>query len=159
MTRTLKKDRMTQISMHLPRTYVSFIDSLVARGLYPSRSEVLRSAITDLIRTTRQQVRGALNNAMNKPVQETPEEEEAHERVVVGEVDEDEYEEGGAVVMNSAKCGYEWALFSDYEIKHLANTLKLHRARCPRCGCHRLILEFTTRKRQQQETAPEATQA
>jgi len=40
---------MLALSVHLPEAYVDAIDVLVAKGFYMNRSEVIRSAVRDLI--------------------------------------------------------------------------------------------------------------
>jgi len=42
--------RMVLLAVFVPPDWVSKIDSLVERGLYPSRSEAIRMAIRDLLK-------------------------------------------------------------------------------------------------------------
>jgi Arc/MetJ-type ribon-helix-helix transcriptional regulator len=44
-----KKERMILISVHVPIQMLSDLDSLVAQGLFPSRSEAIRIAIRDML--------------------------------------------------------------------------------------------------------------
>lgn len=41
---------MRIISVQLPQSYINAMDQLVRRGLYPSRSEVIRTAIRELLK-------------------------------------------------------------------------------------------------------------
>jgi Ribbon-helix-helix protein, copG family. len=45
----LNAKKMVALSVHLPEAYVDAIDVLVAEGFYMNRSEVIRSAVRDLI--------------------------------------------------------------------------------------------------------------
>jgi len=40
---------MKKVCFHLPEKYVEMMDSLKASGLYPSRGEIARVAIRDLL--------------------------------------------------------------------------------------------------------------
>ena len=46
----LKKDRMEHLSCYIPRKHIEKLDELVKKGVYPSRSEVIREAIRRLLR-------------------------------------------------------------------------------------------------------------
>ena len=43
--------RKIEIALYLPAEYKRRLDRLVAAGLYPSRSEAIRTAVLDLLRT------------------------------------------------------------------------------------------------------------
>ena len=42
--------KMKIISVQLPQSLINAIDTLVKRGVYPNRSEAIRTAIRDLVR-------------------------------------------------------------------------------------------------------------
>jgi len=44
-----QKQHLKLVSVHLPPKYIELLEELVARGLYPSRSEAIRVAVRDLI--------------------------------------------------------------------------------------------------------------
>ncbi|AFA39717.1 putative transcriptional regulators containing the CopG/Arc/MetJ DNA-binding domain [Pyrobaculum oguniense TE7] len=46
---TREKEKMILISFHVPRSYVEILDDLVRMGLYPSRSEAIRSALREFL--------------------------------------------------------------------------------------------------------------
>jgi hypothetical protein len=46
-----KKKIMKLITCHIPEAYLSGIEELVNMNLYPNRSEVIRVAIRDLLKT------------------------------------------------------------------------------------------------------------
>ena len=46
-----KKKNMKLITCHIPEAYLSGIEELVNMNLYPNRSEVIRVAIRDLLKT------------------------------------------------------------------------------------------------------------
>jgi len=41
--------RMLALSVHLPEAYLDAIDVLIAKGFYMNRSELIRSAVRDLL--------------------------------------------------------------------------------------------------------------
>ena len=43
------KGSMVTISIHLPKDVLREIDELVAKGRYPSRSELIRTAVQDML--------------------------------------------------------------------------------------------------------------
>jgi len=43
------KPRLVIISVHIPRKMLEYIDRLVEEGYYPSRSELIRIAIRELL--------------------------------------------------------------------------------------------------------------
>lgn len=49
MPRTKNPEKMSMISIHLPRPMIDAIDELVRRGLFPSRSEAIRAALRELL--------------------------------------------------------------------------------------------------------------
>ena len=49
MPRTMSKDKMVLISVHLPRQMINELDEMVRQGRFPSRSEAIRVAVRDLI--------------------------------------------------------------------------------------------------------------
>ena len=54
MPRTMAKERMILISVHLPKQMLAELDELIAQGYFPSRSEAIRIAVRDLIMRTRE---------------------------------------------------------------------------------------------------------
>ncbi|ASJ00354.1 ribbon-helix-helix domain-containing protein [Thermococcus gorgonarius] len=42
--------KMRIISVQLPQSYINAMDQLVRRGLYPNRSEVIRTAIREFLK-------------------------------------------------------------------------------------------------------------
>jgi len=48
--------RLTVVSVHIPRIYLKLIDELVEIGLYPSRSEAIRTAVRELILKDREMI-------------------------------------------------------------------------------------------------------
>jgi len=44
------KENLKLVTVHLPRSYIRMLDSLVREGLYSSRSEAIRIAVRDLIK-------------------------------------------------------------------------------------------------------------
>jgi antitoxin ParD1/3/4 len=42
---------MKIIPVHLPSTYLDGLDTLIERDLYPNRSEAIRMAIRDMLKT------------------------------------------------------------------------------------------------------------
>lgn len=158
MGKAVKKENMVIISFHLPRSYVIGIDTLVAQGQFPSRSEAIRYAITKLIMQVRQGQQEQQGQEQGQqesdppdplPVMETP------TRVKWVETGGGDYED--VVVLRCGVCGYEMLVLADRYLTDLIRTLKTHHAVCPRCGSHELVLEFTERKKQQ-AIAPETTQ-
>ncbi len=49
MPRTKSKEKMVLISVHVPKQMLEELDSLISRGVFPSRSEAIRIAIRDLL--------------------------------------------------------------------------------------------------------------
>ncbi len=49
MPRPKTEDKMVMVSVHIPRKWLEELDELVAKGLFPSRSEAIRVAIRDLL--------------------------------------------------------------------------------------------------------------
>jgi Arc/MetJ-type ribon-helix-helix transcriptional regulator len=50
MPRTKAQEKMVLLSVHLPKQLLEEIDNLVAQGLFPSRSEAIRTAVWELVR-------------------------------------------------------------------------------------------------------------
>lgn len=147
MPRSITGERMVVITLHLPKSYLNAIDSLVRQGRFPSRSEVIRLAVIDLIKRVKAQSQGS-NPPLTGPA-ELAQQLHGEESTVGGEIVIEQAlidEGGGEVVLKCLGCGYELAVFSDVDVKHLVSVLKYHRARCPRCGSKELILEFKPRK-------------
>jgi Arc/MetJ-type ribon-helix-helix transcriptional regulator len=44
-----KNEKMVLISVHLPRTWISIIDTLVEKGVFHSRSEAIRTGLYALL--------------------------------------------------------------------------------------------------------------
>ena len=42
--------RLRLITVHMPEHYIDGLDALVERGLYPTRSEAIRTAVRDLLK-------------------------------------------------------------------------------------------------------------
>jgi antitoxin ParD1/3/4 len=49
MPKTMAKEKMILISVHLPMQMIQELDELVRQGKFPSRSEAIRVAVRDLI--------------------------------------------------------------------------------------------------------------
>ena len=49
MPKTKAKEKMVLISVHIPKQMLEELDELIAKGVYPSRSEAIRIAIRDLL--------------------------------------------------------------------------------------------------------------
>jgi len=49
MPRSKSQDRMTLISVHVPKKMLEELDELVRRGIFPNRSEAIRAALRDLL--------------------------------------------------------------------------------------------------------------
>ena len=145
MPRSITGVRMVVITLHLPKSYLNAIDSLVRQGRFPSRSEVIRLAVIDLIKRVKAQTQGS-----TPPLTQVQQVHSEEPNVNVGGeivIEQALIDEGGGeVVLKCLGCGYELAVFSDFDVKHLVSVLKYHRARCPRCGGKELILEFKPRK-------------
>jgi len=45
-----RNKKLRVISIHLPESYISGLNALVERGLYPTRSEAIRTAVRDLLK-------------------------------------------------------------------------------------------------------------
>ena len=50
MPRTKAQEKMVLLSVHLPKQLLEELDRLVAEGLFPSRSEAIRTAVWELVR-------------------------------------------------------------------------------------------------------------
>ena len=46
-----KAPKMDHVFVYVPREYLGWLDQLVGEGKYPSRSEAIRTAIRDLLRS------------------------------------------------------------------------------------------------------------
>ena len=55
MPKTKKKDEMVLISVHVPKQLLEEIDKLVEKGMFPSRSELVRYAIYQFVQQYRSQ--------------------------------------------------------------------------------------------------------
>ena len=53
MPKTVAKEKMILISVHIPKNLLRELDELIAQGYFPSRSEAIRIAVRDLIMRTR----------------------------------------------------------------------------------------------------------
>ena len=133
------------VSIHMTREMLAAIDELVRRGAYPTRSELIRSAVAKYLADM-----GMKIEAHTEP--QTP--GGKNTLVITTTV-----EEGGSVTVKCARCGYEMALFSDDSIADLIRMLRARRTRCPKCGSNELTLEFTKPIRKKPKAAMEATQA
>jgi len=49
MPKSKAKEKMTLISVHIPKQMLEELDELVKNGVFPSRSEAIRIAIRDLL--------------------------------------------------------------------------------------------------------------
>ena len=49
MPRTVRREKMVLISVHLPKQLLNDLDELVKRGTFPSRSEAIRVGVRDLV--------------------------------------------------------------------------------------------------------------
>lgn len=49
MPRSRGQERMSLISVHVPRRMLEELDELVKRGIFPNRSEAIRAALRDLL--------------------------------------------------------------------------------------------------------------
>ncbi|MFN3804535.1 MAG: ribbon-helix-helix domain-containing protein [Pyrobaculum sp.] len=49
MPKNKSPDKMSLISVHVPRRMIEEIDELVRRGIFPSRSEAIRAALRDFL--------------------------------------------------------------------------------------------------------------
>ena len=121
------RSRLIMTSVHLPAQIVTELDELIKQGLAQTRSELIRIAVKDFIA----RVRGG----------------DLIEPIIINQcksvvIDNDGGNETGGVVLRCASCGYVMARFNDKAIKQLISTLKTHGTRCPRCGSHKLVLEF-----------------
>ena len=152
---------LIQISFHVPRTYAEGLDELVRRGIYPSRSEAVRDAIAQLLARVKAQIQLPPQTQQQQQQQDRGELIRFTARVlktVIG--DNGEY--GDAVIIKCARCGYEMLVLTDHRVARLIKVLKMHNAKCPKCGSHELLIQYVKairRKQQQQETTQEATQA
>jgi Arc/MetJ-type ribon-helix-helix transcriptional regulator len=53
--RTKAQEKMVLLSVHLPKQLLEELDRLVAEGVFPSRSEAIRTAVWELVRREKQQ--------------------------------------------------------------------------------------------------------
>ena len=113
---------LVMVTIHMTREMLAAIDEFVRRGIYPSRSEFIREAVTKHLANIGVKI----------------EEHTKHALTITTPVEED-----GDVTVKCARCGYEMVIFSDDSIASLIRMLRSHRARCPRCGSNELTLEFT----------------
>jgi Arc/MetJ-type ribon-helix-helix transcriptional regulator len=56
--RTKAQEKMVLLSVHLPKQLLEELDRLVAEGVFPSRSEAIRTAVWELVRREKQQREG-----------------------------------------------------------------------------------------------------
>jgi antitoxin ParD1/3/4 len=49
MPRSKSQDKMSLISVHVPKKMLEELDELVRRGIFPNRSEAIRAALRDLL--------------------------------------------------------------------------------------------------------------
>ncbi|MGC9119025.1 MAG: ribbon-helix-helix domain-containing protein [Thermoproteus sp.] len=49
MPRNKGQEKMSLISVHVPKRMLEELDELVRRGIYPNRSEAIRAAIRELL--------------------------------------------------------------------------------------------------------------
>ncbi|ABP50001.1 ribbon-helix-helix domain-containing protein [Pyrobaculum arsenaticum] len=49
MPRSKNQDKMSLISVHVPKKMLEELDELVRRGIFPNRSEAIRAALRDLL--------------------------------------------------------------------------------------------------------------
>lgn len=49
MPRSKSQDKMSLISVHVPKKMLEELDDLVRRGIFPNRSEAIRAALRDLL--------------------------------------------------------------------------------------------------------------
>ena len=54
MSRTKAQEKMVMVSVYIPKQLLEELDELVAQGLFPSRSEAVRVAVAELLRSLRQ---------------------------------------------------------------------------------------------------------
>ena len=156
----LDHEPLIQISFHVPRTYAEGLDELVRRGLYPSRSEAIRDAIAQLLERVKAQFQPSPQTQQQAQQQGSGGLIRFTARVLKT-VTGDNGEYGNAVIIKCAGCGYEMLVLTDHRIAKLIKALRMYNARCPRCGSHELLIQYVRmmRKKQQQETASEVTQA
>ena len=55
MPRTKAQEKMVLLSVHLTKQLLEELDRLVAEGVFPSRSEAIRTAVWELVRREKQQ--------------------------------------------------------------------------------------------------------
>ena len=53
MPKSINKEKMVLISVHLPKQLLAELDELIMQGYFPSRSEAIRIAVRDLIMRTK----------------------------------------------------------------------------------------------------------
>ncbi|MFN7106234.1 MAG: ribbon-helix-helix domain-containing protein [Pyrobaculum sp.] len=49
MPKNKSQDKMSLISVHVPKRMIDELDELVRRGIFPSRSEAIRAALRDFL--------------------------------------------------------------------------------------------------------------
>ena len=135
---------LVMVSIHMTREMRAAIDELVRRGAFPSRSELIRSAVAKYL----------ADMGMKIEAHTEPQEQVKKNALVITTA----VEEGGSVTVKCARCGYEMAVFSDDSIASLIRMLRSHRARCPKCGSNELVLEFTKPIRKQPKATTEVMQ-
>ncbi len=50
MPRTKAQEKMVLISVHIPKQMLEELDEFVKQGIFPSRSEAIRTAVWELVR-------------------------------------------------------------------------------------------------------------
>lgn len=84
---------MKVVSAHVPVSHLEAINKLVGkRGLYPSRSELVRNAIKKYLLKKLKMIKKVSNNAPNAKSQEQREEDKKYVKVPVESGDKDEPE-------------------------------------------------------------------
>ena len=78
MPRNKGQEKMSLISVHVPKRMLEELDELVRRGIYPNRSEAIRAAIRELL------YKESLKPVAKQPVVEEAEEEGEEIEVLTG---------------------------------------------------------------------------
>ena len=60
MPKSINKEKMVLISVHIPKKLLEELDELVMQGYLPSRSEAIRIAVRDLIMRTKNEAKPEL---------------------------------------------------------------------------------------------------
>ena len=123
-----RRKKLTMTSVHLPMQVITELDELIRQGIAPSRSELIRRAVMDFI--ARARGGAVIESLITDPCKPMV-------------IDVNGGDEDGGVTLRCVGCGYVMARFNTKAIRQLISTLKTHGARCPRCGGHKLVLEFT----------------